>query len=304
MTTVHIAPPGRSVPATRDEVLAAAHRARTAAAGLAVLSRSDKDAALTAMAAALRSRMPDVLAANEIDVAAAIEAGSPAAMVDRLRLTSARVQAMTDGLLELVALPDPVGTVVRGNVLANGVQLTQLRVPLGVVAIIYEARPNVTVDAAGLIALKSGQRGSAARQRRPPDSRPTGRSCDVLTGAGVAAGLPAAAVQLVPGTSTASRCKHLMRARGLVDVLIPRGGADLIQYRRARSSTVPVIETGVGNCHVYVDAGRRPRAMALDDPAQRQDPAAVASATRPRPCSVHSRRDRRVPAFWRCVALR
>ena len=247
--TPETASPTRSVSATREQVLEAAARSKVAAADLALLSRSAKDEVLTAMAAALRARATDILTANELDVRAAIEAGTPESLVDRLRLNASRIDGMARGLEDLVALPDPIGTVVRGNVLANGVQLTQVRVPLGVVAIIYEARPNVTVDAAG-IALKSGNaallRGSASAQ----DSNAV--LVDILSETAAAHGLPRDAVQLVPGTDRES-VTHLMTARGLVDVIIPRGGAGLIQAV-VNGSTVPVIETGVGNCHVYVDA--------------------------------------------------
>ena len=239
----------RSASATREQVLEAATRSQVAAAELALLSRAAKDGVLTAMSAALRERTAEILAANELDVQAAVAAGTADSLVDRLRLTEARVEGMARGLEDLVALPDPIGTVVRGNVLANGVQLTQVRVPLGVVAIIYEARPNVTVDAAG-IALKSGNaallRGSASAQES------NAMLVRILSETAVAQGLPRDAVQLVPGTDRES-VKYLMTARGLVDVIIPRGGAGLIQAV-VTGSTVPVIETGVGNCHVYVDA--------------------------------------------------
>ncbi|MEP6561193.1 MAG: glutamate-5-semialdehyde dehydrogenase [Nakamurella sp.] len=240
---------GPQATASREQVLASASRAQAAAAELGLLTSAAKDAALLAMAEALLDRRDEILAANELDVQAALTSGTPVSLVDRLRLSGSRVEAMATGLRDLVALPDPIGTVVRGSVLPNGLHLTQVRVPLGVVAIIYEARPNVTVDAAG-IALKSGNaallRGSASAFR----------SNQVLVGilsdAAVGAGLPADAVQLVPGTDRES-VKHLMTARGLVDVIIPRGGAGLIQAV-VNGSTVPVIETGVGNCHVYVDA--------------------------------------------------
>ncbi len=248
----------RSVSATREQVLEAARRAKRAAADLALLSRSRKDEALRAMAAALRSRVADVLSANQRDVGAAVAAGTPESLVDRLRLNESRVEAMARGLEELIALPDPIGTVIRGTVLANGVQMSQVRVPLGVVAIIYEARPNVTVDAAG-IALKSGNaallRGSASAQ----DSNAV--LVEILSEAAVAQGLPRDAVQLVPGTDRDS-VQYLMTARGLVDVIIPRGGAGLIQAV-VNGSTVPVIETGVGNCHVYVDSSADVQ-MAID----------------------------------------
>jgi glutamate-5-semialdehyde dehydrogenase len=169
-------------------------------------------------------------------------------MLDRLVLTTARVEAMADGLRHVATLPDPVGEVVRGSSLPNGLELRQVRVPLGVVGIVYEARPNVTADAAGLC-LKSGNavllRGSSIALESNIVLT------DVLATAVEESGLPRAAVQLVPGTDRES-VKHLMRARGLVDVLIPRGGAGLIASV-VEESTVPVIETGVGNCHVYVD---------------------------------------------------
>ena len=229
-----------------SEVLEACRRARTAAAGLAPLSRAVKDAALLAMADALEARADEVLAANALDVDAGREAGTSEALLDRLALTPDRVRAMADGLRHVATLPDPVGEVVRGSTLANGLELRQLRVPLGVVGIVYEARPNVTADAAGLC-VKSGNavllRGSGSAYRSNT------AIVDVLSAA--ATGLPPYSVQLVPGTDHSS-VKELMRARGLVDVLIPRGGAGLIQSV-VTESQVPVIETGVGNCHVYVD---------------------------------------------------
>jgi len=239
----------QAVPATREEVLESARRARVAAAELAVATRAVKDGALRAMADAVQDGRDEILAANRLDVEAAAAASTPDSLVDRLRLTVSRVDAMAAGLRELAGLPDPVGTVLRGPVLPNGLRLSQVRVPMGVVAIIYEARPNVTVDAAG-IALKAG---NAALLRGSASAYQSNRVLvSILSGAAVTAGLPADTVQLVPGTDRES-VKHLMTARGLVDVIIPRGGAGLIQAV-VNSSTVPVIETGVGNCHVYVDA--------------------------------------------------
>jgi glutamate-5-semialdehyde dehydrogenase len=231
------------------EFRAVALRARDAAAELGPLSRGVKDTALLAMADALAAATDDVLRANAADVEAARADGTSEAIVDRLALDAARVAAMAEGLRDVAGLPDPVGEVVRGYTLPNGLEVRQIRVPLGVVGIIYEARPNVTVDAAGLC-LKSGNavllRGSASAQHSNK------ALVDVLAAAATKAGLPEGAVQLVPGTSHES-VKHLMRARGLVDVLIPRGGAGLIRST-VEESTVPVIETGVGNCHVYIDA--------------------------------------------------
>jgi len=244
--------------ASREQVLASASRAQAAAAELSLLTSAAKDAALLAMADALLDRRDQVLAANELDVQAALASGTPDSLVDRLRLNTSRVDAMAAGLRDLVALPDPVGTVVRGSVLPNGLHLTQIRVPLGVVAIIYEARPNVTVDAAG-IALKAG---NAALLRGSASAYESNRVLvGILSDAAAGAGLPRDAVQLVPGTDRES-VKHLMTARGLVDVIIPRGGAGLIQAV-VNGSTVPVIETGVGNCHVFVDA-TADHSMALD----------------------------------------
>lgn len=226
----------------------AAQRARSAAADLAVRTRAEKDAALLAMADALVTRSADIVAANVTDVDRARDAGTAESTIDRLRLDDGRVAAMADGLRQVAALPDPVGEVVRGYTLPNGLQVTQRRVPFGVVGIIYEARPNVTADAAGL-ALKSGNavllRGSSSA------AASNAAIVDVLREAVTSAGLPADAVQLVRGGREAA--KDLMRARGLVDLLIPRGGAELIRTV-VEESTVPVIETGTGNCHLYVDA--------------------------------------------------
>jgi glutamate-5-semialdehyde dehydrogenase len=237
---------------TTDEgaaVAEASRRARTAAMGLAPLTRGAKDAALHAMADALVAATEPVLAANAEDLRRGRESGMTEALLDRLALDEARVAAMAEGLRQVAGLPDPVGEVVRGSTLPNGLQLRQVRVPLGVIGIIYEARPNVTVDAAGLC-VKSG---NAVLLRGSSSARSSNAALvDVLAEAGTKAGLPVDAVQLVPGSGH-DATKHLMRARGLVDVLIPRGGAGLIRSV-VEESTVPVIETGVGNCHVYVDA--------------------------------------------------
>jgi glutamate-5-semialdehyde dehydrogenase len=231
------------------DVVAVARRAKDAAAELAPLPRAVKDAALLAMADALPARAAEILAANARDLDRARSAGTSPAMLDRLTLTADRITAMADGLREVAALPDPVGEVLRGSTLPNGLELRQVRVPLGVVGIVYEARPNVTVDAAGLC-IKSGNtvllRGSASAA----DSNAA--LVAVLAEAGTSAGLPPDAVQLVPGAGHEA-VKQLMRLRGLVDVLIPRGGAGLINAV-VTESQVPVIETGVGNCTVYVDA--------------------------------------------------
>ncbi|MFD3421148.1 glutamate-5-semialdehyde dehydrogenase [Streptomyces decoyicus] len=229
-------------------VLETARRAREAAAVLAPLPRTARDAALLAIADALVAKTATIVAANAEDTAKARAAGTAESIVDRLTLTPERIEAIAADVRQVVALPDPVGEVVRGSTLPNGLDLRQVRVPLGVIGIIYEARPNVTVDAAALC-LKSGNavllRGSSSAYAS------NSALVDVLRDAVQSAGLPADAVQLVPGESRDS-VRELMRARGLVDVLIPRGGASLIRTV-VEESTVPVIETGTGNCHVYVD---------------------------------------------------
>jgi len=232
-----------------EAVLAVARRAREASRTLATATRATKDAALHAMADALVAATDRVLAANVQDVERERAAGMSPGLLDRLALTPERVAAIADALRELAALPDPVGEVVRGSTLPNGLRLRQVRVPMGVVGMIYEARPNVTVDAAGL-ALKSGNAvvlrgGSAAARSNEVVVR-------VLADALEAQGLPGDLVQSVDAWGRPGAVA-LMHARGLVDVLVPRGGADLIATV-VREATVPVIETGVGNCHLYVDA--------------------------------------------------
>ena len=235
--------------AMKEQVHEAARRARLAATTLATLPRSAKDAALLAAADALVAASEDLLAANVRDVDAARAGGTPEHVIDRLALDPARVVAFAQGLRDVAALPDPVGEIVRGSTLPNGLRMQQVRVPIGVIAMIYEGRPNVTADAAG-ICLKSGNavllRGSSSA------SHSNAAIIAVMRGAIATAGLPADAVQQVPADDRSS-AQHLMQARGLVDLVIPRGGAGLIQAV-VEQSTVPVIETGVGNCHVYVDA--------------------------------------------------
>ncbi|MEU1388678.1 MULTISPECIES: glutamate-5-semialdehyde dehydrogenase [unclassified Nonomuraea] len=232
-----------------EEFLKVARAAREAAAELAPLPRAPKDRALRVIADALVAHAAEIVEANAEDVERARAQGTSEAMVDRLRLDEARIEAIAEAVRQVADLPDPVGEVVRGSTLPNGLELRQLRVPLGVIGIIYEGRPNVTVDAAALC-LKSGNavllRGSSSAYSS--NTALVRIMQDALAGTQV----PAGAVQLVPGTTRES-VKELMRARGLVDVLIPRGGAALINSV-VEESTVPVIETGVGNCHVYVDA--------------------------------------------------
>lgn len=233
----------------RGAILECASRARAASTSLRGLTRDDKDRALRRMAHALRDQAPRIVEVNARDVQRAIDDGTSAALVDRLTLDASRISAIADALDDVADLPDPVGDIVRGYTLPNGLDVRQVRVPLGVVGIIYEARPNVTVDAAGLC-LKSG---NAVLLRGSSSAHATNEVLvDVMREALASSGLPPDAVQLVPGTSHES-VKHLMTARGYVDVLIPRGGEGLIRSV-VEGSTVPVIETGVGNCHVYVDA--------------------------------------------------
>ncbi|HEY5847871.1 MAG TPA: glutamate-5-semialdehyde dehydrogenase [Microlunatus sp.] len=230
--------------------------AREAALVLASSNRADKDAALQAMADALAKAETVVLEANGRDVARAEAADTSPALIDRLRLTPDRLEGMVAGLRDLAALPDPVGDVVRGWTGANGVQVRQVRVPFGVVGIIYEARPNVTADAGG-ICLKSGNAALLRGSSSAADSNAA--IVEALQAGLVDVGLPAGCVQLVPGPREVTN--ELIAARGLVDVLIPRGGAGLIDTV-VRNSQVPVIETGVGNCHLFVDASAD-HAMAL-----------------------------------------
>jgi glutamate-5-semialdehyde dehydrogenase len=224
-------------------------RARATARTLATTRAEAKDEALLTAADLLVERVGDVLRANADDVAAAGAAGVTATVVDRLRLTAARVDGMAAGLRTVAALPDPVGSVVDGWVRPNGLRIEQVRVPLGVVAIVYENRPNVTSDAFGLC-LKSGNaaflRGSSAAIRSNV------AIAGVLREALGKAGLPEDALVLVEDTSRESAVEF-MKLRGLIDVLIPRGGPGLIATV-LEHATVPYVIDGDGNCHVYVDA--------------------------------------------------
>ena len=229
------------------EVVELARAARVAARQLAVIDRAHKDAALHAMADALAAAADEVLAANASDVARARAAGTSEALIDRLSLTQPRIDGMVSGLRSLASLPDPIGEVVRGWQLANGVHIDQVRVPLGVIGIIYEARPNVTADAAG-ICQKAG---NASLLRGSSSAVDSNRAIVKALRAGLAtAGLPQDAVALVEGGHETTT--EMMQARGLIDVLIPRGGAGLINAV-VTGSQVPVIETGTGNCHLFVD---------------------------------------------------
>ena len=233
--------------ASAEEVRAVGQRARAASAVLRTLHRDQKDAALLAIADALIAHTPQIIEANHLDVQAAEDAGTDPAIIDRLTLTEQRLADIAAAVRQVAALPDPVGDVLRGYTLPNGLKVRQVRVPLGVVGMIYEARPNVTVDAA-VLCLKSGNaallRGSASA------AHSNTVLVDTMRAALADTDVPVDAICQVPGLSHDS-VGHLTRARGIVDVVIPRGGAGLIQSV-VKSSLVPVIETGVGNCHVYL----------------------------------------------------
>lgn len=230
-------------------VLEACRRAKLASRALATANRATKDAALLAMADALVAQAPRIVAANAQDLERGRANGMKPGLLDRLALTEDRIAGIAEALRYLATLPDPVGEIKRGSTLPNGLRLIQKAVPMGVVGMIYEARPNVTVDAAGL-ALKSGNAavlrgGSAAASSNEV-------IVEVLQEALEGAGLPRDAVQSIDAYGRAG-ARVLMNARGLVDVLVPRGGRELIQAV-VSDSTVPAIETGEGNCHVYLDA--------------------------------------------------
>ena len=232
------------------DISALTDAARVASRVLATATSRVKDRALEAMATALEDRSTEVLAANAEDVARARAEHMDDALVDRLALDAARLSGIAAAVREVAALPDPVGRVVRGNVTEDGLRVTQVAVPLGVIGMIYEARPNVTVDAASL-ALKAG---NAVILRGGTAAEATNRvTISVLRDALVSADLPADLIQTVDPWGRAG-ATALMEARGGIDVLIPRGGAGLIRSV-VDHARVPVIETGTGNCHVYVDAG-------------------------------------------------
>ena len=234
---------------TFELVRAKAEAAHKAACALGVVSAAVKNKALLAMADALLEKTDFIIEANDRDMQAARENGMKESMQDRLRLTPERIEGMAEGLRQVAALPDPVGNVIGGQTLANGLKITKVRVPLGVIGIIYEARPNVTADAIGLC-LKSGNAvvlkgGSEAMQSNMAVA-------GVLTEAAEAAGIPQGAIQFID-TADRAAVTALIKLNDYVDVVIPRGGAGLIKAV-VQNATVPVIETGSGVCHTYVDA--------------------------------------------------
>lgn len=234
--------------ATYELVKAKAQAAKQAAAKLAVTSTAVKNAALLAMAAALEAQQAEILSANEHDMTAAAAKGMKSSMLDRLKLTAERISGMADGLRQVAGLADPVGNVIDGKTLPNGLHITKIRVPLGVIGIIYEARPNVTADAAGLC-LKSGNAVILKGGSEAMESNKTVAA--ILAQAAEGAGIPAGSIQFID-TSDRQAVQDLIHMNGLVDVVIPRGGAGLIQAV-VRNASVPVIETGAGVCHTYVD---------------------------------------------------
>ena len=234
---------------TYELVKAKAAVAKKAAGKLAITSTAIKNKAMLAMAQALLDKQEEILAANAIDMENAAAKGMKASMLDRLKLTPERIAGMAEGLEQVAALPDPIGNIVGGSRLANGLTVTKVRVPLGVIGIIYEARPNVTADAVGLC-LKSGNAvilkgGSEAMQSNLTIAK-------VLSDAAEAVGIPEGSVQFVD-TSDRQAVTDLIHMNGLVDVVIPRGGAGLIKTV-VMNATVPVIETGAGVCHTFIDA--------------------------------------------------
>lgn len=234
--------------ATYELVKAKAQAAKQAAAKLAVTSTAVKNAALLAMAAALEAQQSEILDANERDMTAAAAKGMKSSMLDRLKLTAERISGMSDGLRQVAGLADPVGNVIDGKTLPNGLHITKIRVPLGVIGIIYEARPNVTADAAGLC-MKSGNAVILKGGSEAMESNKTVAA--ILAQAAEGAGIPAGSIQFID-TSDRQAVQDLIHMNGLVDVVIPRGGAGLIQAV-VRNASVPVIETGAGVCHTYVD---------------------------------------------------
>jgi glutamate-5-semialdehyde dehydrogenase len=226
-------------PATTQQKLL---RAREASAKLALLSTTEKNALLHAIADAIENHSQSILAANQQDIDSS---GLEGAMRDRLLLTPARISDMARGVREVAALPDPIGETLSQRTHPKGMQIRKLRVPLGVIGIIYESRPNVTVDTA-VLALKTGN--AIVLRGGKEAARSNQRLVEILT---AVPGVPEGAIELLD-SSTRESVHELIKARGLVDVIIPRGGAGLITFVTENSS-VPVIETGAGNCHIFVD---------------------------------------------------
>ncbi|MDQ3765989.1 MAG: glutamate-5-semialdehyde dehydrogenase, partial [Actinomycetota bacterium] len=240
-------------PSLATQTTAVCRRAARAAPKVAGLASGTKDAALESMAAALEGSAQSLVQANEADLTGAREAGATETLIDRLTLTSGRIASMAEALRAVAAQPDPVGGVVGGWRRPNRLLIEEVRVPLGVVAVIYEARPNVTADVAGLC-LKSG---NSCVLRGSSTAAGSNRAiADVLIRAAVQEGVPQGAIALLDDPDR-SAALELMQAKGLVDLLVPRGGPQLIETIEAHA-TVPVILDGDGNCHVYVDRSADP----------------------------------------------
>ena len=222
-------------------------RAQAASHAVGRASEKVRNQALFAMSASLRGNMADILAGNKVDMEAGKAAGMSSGLLDRLSLDEGRINAMADALESLAGLPDPLGRVLERREIEGGIELTRVSVPLGVVAMVYEARPNVTADAAG-ICLKSGN--ACVLRGGSLASRSCAAIAAILERAAVSAGAPAGCISFVDAVDHAAT-DELMSLRGVVDVLIPRGGAGLINHC-VKNAQVPVIETGTGNCHVYV----------------------------------------------------
>lgn len=233
----------------RAEVLAKAGAAKKVAPEIAVLGTGIKNEILHTAADTLEKRAAEIIAANALDIAAGRQAGMEESLIDRLSLDESRIVGIANGLRQVAALTDPVGEVLRGHVMENGIQMKQIRVPLGVMGMVYEARPNVTVDAFGL-ALKSGNVALLRGSSTAVNSNTI--LVEILQDVLASFNLPREAVQLLP-CETRDSVQDLITARGLVDVVIPRGGAGLINAV-VTGATVPTIETGTGNCHFYIDS--------------------------------------------------
>jgi glutamate-5-semialdehyde dehydrogenase len=232
----------------QEAVLQKARAGKRAARSLGILTTDDKNEALSAMADSLWQQRDAILAANRQDILQARESGIPEAKIDRLLLNEKRLQDMTEGLRQIIALPDPIGETLETIRRPDGLAIEKVRVPFGVIAMVYESRPNVTVDAAGL-ALKTG---NAVLLRGGKEALQSNRALVAALQAGLQqTRVPQESIQLIDRTERET-VDLLIRAKGLVDLAIPRGGAGLIQ-RVVENALVPVIETGVGNCHVYVD---------------------------------------------------
>ncbi len=231
-----------------QEIIELGKRAKKAQSSLAVASTALKNEALAAIAAALKENARLIIDANALDISNAKQNGMSDSMLDRLALTEKRIEDIANSVLEIIALPDPVGRVKDGSVRPNGLNIEKVSVPLGTIAVIFEARPNVTIDAAALC-LKSGNTVILRGGKEAINSNKA--SVSIMRAAIKSLGLDENCIQLVESTDRES-ANALMKLNGYVDVLIPRGGAGLIQSV-VQNATVPVIETGVGNCHIFVD---------------------------------------------------